>query len=238
MKWQSIEIQGGKWMKKILSQMTKKEQIGTLIFILSLIIVQATTGSTLLGFLTGVLGIFYVIFVRMGSKWCYILGGIQMFMYIFIAFHSKFYGDVLLNSINFILQFVGWYNWNKREDSNGIVKPKKLNNKHFYGIVVIWLSIWLIGTYILHLLGGNTPYLDSFGVITSVAAMILSINAYREQWILFMLHNFNMLIMWTFALSRGESNALTMMVMWLAYFLNSILGLYKWYKRTDENDGI
>ncbi|MEG1310467.1 MAG: nicotinamide riboside transporter PnuC [Romboutsia sp.] len=221
--------------KELIKQMTKIERIGTLIFILSLLIVQLTTGSTILGFITGVLGIFYVILVRMGSKWCYPLCIIQISMYIFIALNSKFYGDVTLNAINFILQFIGWYNWSKREDDNGIVEPKALKASQLSIVTLCWLSVWIVGTYILHLLGGNTPYLDSFATVTSVTAMLLSINSYKDQWNFWCLHNLVACIMWMLAIFRGEINAISMFIMMFAYLCNSILGYKHWNKLYKEN---
>ncbi|MGL6184809.1 MAG: nicotinamide riboside transporter PnuC [Clostridium chrysemydis] len=215
-------------MQKLINQMTKTETWGTLLFIISLLIVQFTTGSTLLGLATGILGIFYVILVRMGSKWCYILGGMQMLMYIFIALNSRFYGDVTLNTVNFILQFIGWYNWSKREDSNGVVIPKNLTMGQTSGLITVWIVIWILGTYILHILGGNTPYLDSFATVTSILAMILSINSYRQQWILWCGHNLVATIMWILAITRGELNATSMAIMMFAYLCNSILGYKHW----------
>ncbi|XZN14465.1 nicotinamide riboside transporter PnuC (plasmid) [Clostridium perfringens] len=215
-------------MQKLINQMTKTERWGTLLFIMSLLIVQFTTGSTVLGLATGILGIFYVILVRMGSKWCYILGGTQMLMYIFIAWNSKFYGDVTLNTVNFVLQFIGWHNWSKREDSNGIVEPKSLTIGQTSIVLAAWILIWVFGTYILHMIGGNTPYLDSFATITSILAMILSINSYKQQWILWISHNLVATIMWMLAITRGELNATSMAIMMFAYLCNSILGYKHW----------
>lgn len=215
-------------MKNLINQMTNYEKMGTVILILLLLIVQLITGNTLLGFITGVLGIFYVILVRMGSKWCYPLCITQIIMYIFIALNSKFYGDVTLNIVNFTLQFIGWYNWRKREDSNGIVKPKALKVSQISIVTISWLSVWIIGTYILHLLGGNTPYLDSFATVTSITAMVLSINSYRDQWIFWILHNSVACVMWLLSMVRGESNALSMFIMMFAYLCNSLLGYNHW----------
>ena len=54
--------------KNIFKEMERFELIGTIIFILALVGVQFYQGSTKLGLITGILGIFYVIFVRMGSR--------------------------------------------------------------------------------------------------------------------------------------------------------------------------
>lgn len=222
--------------KDLIKQMTKVEQIGTLIFILSLLIVQFTTGNTVLGLATGTLGIFYVILVRLGSKLCYIVGGIQMALYVLIAYNSKIYGDTIFNSINVLLQFVGWYKWSRREDTHGIVKPKKMSRGKFGCVVAIWIIAWICGSIVLTWKGGNTPYLDSFTTVTVMIAMLLSINSYKEQWILWNSSNIIEVVIWSLALIRGESNALTMVIMWIAYFCNSLLGYKHWNDLYKENN--
>ena len=110
-------------LKQEFKTFTKGEWIGTILFILMLTVTQIVSGSTGLAFVAGLLGGIYVVFVRKGSRLCYIFGGVQIALYIYISLSSRFYGDVMLNSFNLVMQPIGWYLWTKR-DNNGTVKPK------------------------------------------------------------------------------------------------------------------
>lgn len=217
-----------KKIKNIFKEMERFELIGTIIFILALVGVQFYQGSTKLGLITGILGIFYVIFVRMGSRIACILCMVQIILYIILAIQSKFYGDMTINIINFILQFVCWFKWGKREKENGLIETRSLKKIHFVIIIALWAITWIFGTYTLHLLGGNTPYLDSFSTITSLTAMILTVFAYKQTWNFWILHNIVETIMWSFAIFRGTPNAISMVIMMLAYLCNSILAYRRW----------
>lgn len=217
-------------LKNIYRSLTKNEKIGCLLFLITLVITQIASGSTFLVFIAGILGFFYVTLVRKGSRLCYIAGGIQIILYIYISLSSKFYGDVMLNCFNLIMQPIGWYLWSKR-DNNGTVKPKKLTNEVFGLILIVWaITISIYGMF-LGKLGGNTPFIDAITTVSSIAAMILSVQAFKEQWNFWLICNATSIAMWTLALTRNDSAAFPMIIMWIAYFINSVIAYREWSKR-------
>ena len=217
-------------LKSIYKSLSKNEKIGCLLFLITLIITQIASGSTGIAFIAGLLGFFYVTLVRKGSRLCYIAGGIQIVLYIYISLSSKFYGDVMLNSFNLIMQPVGWYLWSKR-DNNGIVKPKSLTKRKMSLVFGIWAVV--IGLYgiCLNFLGGNTPIIDSITTCSSITAMILSVQAYKEQWNFWLICNATSILMWTLAITRGDQAAFPMVIMWVAYFINSVVAYREWNRK-------
>ena len=217
-------------LKQVFKTFTKGEWIGTILFILMLTVTQIVSGSTGLAFVAGLLGGIYVVFVRKGSRLCYIFGGVQIALYIYISLSSRFYGDVMLNSFNLVMQPIGWYLWTKR-DNNGTVKPKSLTKRNMTLIFIIWaVAIGFYGMW-LRTLGGNTPLIDAVTTCSSITAMLLSIQAYREQWKFWLICNAMSIIMWSLALTRGDNSAFPMICMWISYFINSVVAYREWYKK-------
>lgn len=217
-------------LKNVLKGFTKMEWMGTLAFLVVLLTTQIATGSTLIALFASLMGFFYVTLVRKGSRLCYVFGGIQIATYIYISLSSRFYGDVMLNSFNLLMQPIGWILWSKKS-SNGQVEVKKLEMNQLIAIFAVWfMIICLYGKFILAPLGGNTPMIDAITTVTSITAMLLSLNAYKDQWTFWIICNTTTVYMWILAIGRGDQSAFPMVVMWTAYLINSLVAKRQWDK--------
>lgn len=208
---------------------SSKEKFGTLVFLAVLLTTQIVSGSTLVALFASLMGFFYVTLVRKGSRLCYVFGFIQILTYIGISLKAKFYGDVMLNSFNLVMQPIGWYLWTRRGSNGGQVYVRELSFKNFCKVAVVWsIAILLYNWFVLSKLGGNTPFIDAITTVSSITAMILSINAYSDQWRFWIVCNVVSVIMWTLAMFRGEGSAVPMVVMWVAYLVNSLVAKKQW----------
>lgn len=217
-------------LKAVLKGFTKMEWVGTIAFLVVLLTTQIATGSTLTALFASLMGFFYVTLVRKGSRLCYVFGGIQIATYIYISLSSRFYGDVMLNSFNLLMQPIGWILWSKKSH-DGQVEVKKLGDMQLISIFLVWfLAIIFYGKYILAPLGGNTPMIDAVTTVTSITAMLLSLNAYKDQWTFWIICNTTTVYMWILAIGRGDQSAFPMVVMWTAYLINSIVAKRQWGK--------
>ena len=63
-----------------------------------------------------------------------------------------------------------------------------------------------------------------------LASMLLMIKCYREQWIGWVIVNIVSIIMWFVAYKSGSGD-LTTMFMWIVYLINSLYGLFQWYRK-------
>lgn len=217
-------------LKNVLKGFSKNEWIGTVAFLIVLLTTQIATGSTLIALFASLMGFFYVTLVRKGSRLCYVFGGIQIATYIYISLSSRFYGDVMLNSFNLLMQPIGWYLWSKKTN-NGQVEVKELDTNQLMCILAVWfMAIIFYGKFILAPLGGNTPMIDAITTVTSITAMLLSLNAYKDQWTFWIICNTTTVYMWILAIGRGDQSAFPMVVMWTAYLINSLVAKRQWDK--------
>ena len=119
--------------------------------------------------------------------------------------------------------------WRKHIDGVGIVKMRKLSFKTAALVVIAcFAAIALLGFILSLIESQNTPYIDSATNILSITATFLMILRYREQWAAYISVNVLSVIMWSLRAIAGSPEGTLMIVMWSAYLVNSIYGLYKW----------
>ena len=194
--------------------------------------------SSFIGVVAAITGIWSVILVAKGKISNYYFGFVNIITYSYVAFGSKYYGEVMLNMLYFLpMQFVGLYLWKKNREKNlkSHVKAKLLSNKSR----VIWILVIIIATicygYFLLKIGANKPYLDGLSVILSIIAMILMAYRYVEQWVLWIIVDVITIALWVYAIING-GNDIAILIMWIAYLVNAIYGFANWIKLSKIKD--
>jgi nicotinamide mononucleotide transporter len=192
-------------------------------------------GDGLIGVTASLTGIWCVILVAKGKISNYYVGIVNILTYAWVAYSWKFYGEVMLNLMFFLpMQFVGILLWRKHMNSKvKEVKTKIMTQKQrFTWFVIAFVTILFYGQWLASL-GGNMPYFDSVSTILSIIAMILMVMRYVEQWVLWIGVNVASICLWIYALSNGGTD-ISVLIMWVAYLVNSVYGLYNWNKLSQQ----
>jgi len=196
----------------------------------ALINTENTLSYLIIDAVAAISGIFCVVLCAKGKKSQYVWGLLNVIGYIIIAFINKYYGEVMLNAIYYLpSQFIGYYLWNKHQNTEtNKVEGKKLNLKNSI-ILLIGCTICVFGyKYLLDVLGGTKTLLDSMSTVISVIANSLMLLRYREQWLLWIIVDVITVIMWLLAWD------FIMVTMWAVYTLNAFYGYYNWTKIAKE----
>lgn len=90
---------------------------------------------------------------------------------------------------------------------------------------------------LLKQLGDAMPFVDSFTTVCSVAAMIISVRMYAEQWIIWVAVDIFSVYMWWCDFRSGSDNMATLL-MWVVYLGNAIIMLIKWEKEAHSRDAV
>lgn len=184
-----------------------------------------------IGITSALTGVWCVIFTGKGKRSSFVFGMINVLCYIYIALKAKFYGEVMLNTLYYIpMNVVGWIAWTKHINTDtGEVKKEKLSLKWSSALYLATFIGIVIYGYILKLLGGNLPYIDSMSTVVAIIAQILSVKRLTEQWILWIVVNIVSVIMWGISFAQGGDNIATL-AMWSVYLVNAVIMYIKWYK--------
>ena len=135
-------------------------------------------GATIFGLIQGVLIMF-----NKRSNW--IAYSIQMVLLIAFSIAMHLYGDVVNNSIYFVLGIIGFILWNKKDTK----KIRKCGTKER----IIYCSVILIGTLITFNILKNTtdplPLLDAFTTISSLVATYYMMTKKIDTWIIWFVND-------------------------------------------------
>ncbi len=88
---------------------------------------------------------------------------------------------------------------------------------------------------LLKRIGGALPFVDALSTVASVAAMIISVGMFMEQWIIWIIVDVVTVVMWTTAFLRGSESVATLL-MWVVYLGNAVIMYFKWRKEAGTND--
>ena len=193
--------------------------------------------DTWLGIAASVTGVICVILCGMGKVSNYIFGTFNVILYAIVAWKAKYYGEVMLNLIYYLpTNILGWVVWKKHidKDSNTVFKRRMTVKQDILLLVISVAGIFGYG-YVLKLLGGNLPIVDSMSTVLSVIAQILMIKRFMEQWAIWIVVDVVSVIMWIAALFT-EGASIAVLLMWSVYLANAIIMFVKWLKES-KNSG-
>lgn len=225
------------WITKYFKDWDLYEKIWLLISTIIIITLSIYWKDSIIGVIASLTGVWCVILIAKGKISNYYFGILNVTTYAYVAFHQQYYGEVMLNLIYFLpMQFIGIYLWTKKRTSKTTdsVKVVYMNNKQR----IIWTIITIVAIvlygFVLKKLGGNLPFIDSSSTVMSIIAMILMVFVFVEQWILWILVDVVSIIMWVVVMLKG-GNDIAILIMWTAFLINAIYGLFNWIKLEKQN---
>ena len=224
-----------KFLKEECSGWKKWEVIWLIFANLVILGVSAYLGDNALGIITSMTGVTCVILVGKGKMSNYIFGTVNVLLYALTAWKARYYGDVMLNLLYYFpTNIIGWFVWMRHVDkeSNEVYKERMTVKQDIIVTLISIIGIFAY-SYILKLLGGNLPLVDSMSTVLSIVAQILMIKRYTEQWIVWIVVDVVSVIMWIAALF-GEGQSIAVLMMWAVYLANAIIMFVKWYKESKK----
>ena len=175
---------------------------------------------------SGMLGICSVVLGAQGNILTFIFGFAQVVTYTYLCVLERFYAEIAINIYYFFTMIYGVYCWRRRLSDNTLqVQTRHLSRNIFpiMSVAILLLSVltgWLLQRYT----DDPQPYLDAFTTVPAIAAQILMVMAYREQWYLWLMVDVLALVMWL----RAENYC--MAAQYAFWCANCIYGYVQWTK--------
>ena len=175
---------------------------------------------------SGMLGICSVVLGAQGNILTFIFGFAQVVTYTYLCVLERFYAEIAINIYYFFTMIYGVYCWRRRLSDNTLqVQTRRLSHNIFpiMSVAILLLSVltgWLLQRYT----DDPQPYLDAFTTVPAIAAQILMVMAYREQWYLWLMVDVLALVMWL----RAENYC--MAAQYAFWCANCIYGYVQWTK--------
>jgi nicotinamide mononucleotide transporter len=196
--------------------------------------------DTWIGLTASLTGMLCVVLTAKGKISSFYFGLINILTYSYVAYQSRYYGDVMLNMLYFLpMTFFGIYYWGKnmkkeKGSNTVIVKSLKWKNK-MYWLVSSLIIISLYGL-ILMWLKGTLPLIDSTTTVFSIVATIMLNKRLTDQWFYWIMVDIFSIAMWVYIFVR-DGNQISILVMWTAFLVNAIYGYYNWKKLEKRQHG-
>ncbi len=196
-------------------------------------------GDSLMGILSSVTGVACVVCTGKGKLSAYVFGLVNSVLYAIISYRATLYGETMLNALYYVpMQFVGFWIWSRNMDQEtGEVIKKRMRPR---GLILLTAAIaagTLIYGFLLKALGDAMPFVDAFTTVSSVAAMIISVRMYAEQWWIWVAVDVFSVYMWWQDFRSGSDNMATLL-MWVVYLGNAVIMLIRWEKEARQRDAV
>ena len=212
----------------MISQLSK--QRGMWLFLATGVLVQVITFCLMphspWALVSGILGICSVVLGAQGNILTFVFGFAQVVTYTYLCVVERFYAEIAINIYYFFTMIYGVYCWRKRLSDNTLqVQTRRLSRNIFplLSVAIVLISVltgWLLQRYT----DDPQPYLDAFTTVPAIAAQILMVMAYREQWYLWFMVDVLALVMWL----RAENYC--MAAQYAFWCANCIYGYVQWTK--------
>jgi len=222
--------------KRYFSGWSKFELAWLILSSVIMVVLSIIWGDSIPALISGITGVIGVVLAAKGKVSTYVFATINVAIYAWLTFNNHLYGEFMLNAFYYIpMNFVGFYLWSRHKDEeSGDVEGKMLTLKQLLILLITVAVVVVVYWQILSRIGGQLALIDAMSTVFSVVALIMQVARYAEQWLLWIIVNVVSVLMWVLLLGKDPS-AVTMVVMWAAYLLNSVYGYMNWKKLAAKN---
>lgn len=206
----------------------------TWIFLILGLLVQVLTFVLMpdnpISLVSGMLGICSVVLGAQGNILTFVFGFAQVATYTYLCCVERFYAEIAINIYYFITMIYGVYCWRNRLSNNSLqVQTRRLSIKLLaWGMLLIALFSWLTGWLLERFTDDPQPYMDAVTTVPAIAAQLLMVLAYREQWYLWLVVDVLAVVMWL----RAENYC--MAAQYVFWCVNCIYGYIQWTRQLDN----
>lgn len=192
-------------------------------------LLSVSWGDTWLGVVSSVTGVASVVCTGKGKLSAYLFGLVNSVLYALIAWQAAYYGETMLNLLYYVpMQFVGFFVWSRHmnEGTHEVEKRRMRAGGRLLTLLAVAAGTVLYGL-LLRQMGDAMPFVDSFTTVASVAAMLLSVRMFAEQWWVWVAVDVFSVYMWYVDFAKGSGNMGTLL-MWAVYLGNAVIMLVRW----------
>ncbi|MCP0886799.1 nicotinamide riboside transporter PnuC [Ligilactobacillus sp. WILCCON 0076] len=192
-----------------------------------------------LGLITGIATVLNLILVDQGRITNYSWGILSCIVWLIVAVYNHLIGDIASQTFYLVMQFVGITVWHKQmavQNNKTELKARKMKKWQailaFIGAIILYFIVLETSKR----LNGTQVYVDATLLPLGIIGMILMTYGYRSQWIAWLILDVINIYIWSVQLTNGGPAALSMFVLQIIMFINSVYGAYMWFSPVKQNE--
>ncbi len=183
--------------------------------------------SSIVEILAVTFSIVYVILAAKENIWCWLAAIISVSLYIYICFSAKLYAETSLQVFYLFMAFIGYYNWNKKEQHLKISEWHI--KKHLYIILTGALLAFILGFIFSTYTDAKMPIIDSFTTVFSIFATYMVVKKILGNWLYW-------IVIDAVSVYLYDSRDLHLTaLLFIIYTSIAIFGYFNWLKSMQED---
>ncbi len=181
----------------------------------------ATPRTAWVTVMSGLAGVFSVVLCAQRRIATFAFGFIQISTYLWLSWQERLWAEVAMNIFYLLSQFYGIAVWRKHYTTE--LQPRRLSHCALAWVVGLCVVLSVVcGCLLQRFTNDSQPWLDAFTTIPAIAAQILMVMAYREQWGLWLVVDVLAIVMWCVAGNYALA------VLYLFWCVNCLYGWWHW----------
>lgn len=185
------------------------------------------SNSSIVEILAVTFSIVYVILAAKENIWCWLAAIISVSLYIYICFSAKLYAETSLQVFYLFMAFIGYYNWNKKEQHLKISEWHI--KKHLYIILTGALLAFILGFIFSTYTDAKMPIIDSFTTVFSIFATYMVVKKILGNWLYW-------IVIDAVSVYLYDSRDLHLTaLLFIIYTSIAIFGYFNWLKSMQED---
>ena len=181
----------------------------------------------ILSFISGCAGVISVVQCSERKISFYFWGFLQIATFVVICLQENLYAKLAENAFYVVTMLIGIWIWikNKDKDDERKVESKILSLESKLNIMAAVVILSCCSSCILSTTNDPQPIMDSFTTVPAIAAQILMVTRYRDQWLYWAFVDITNIMLWIVA---GNWCMAMQYVFWT---VNCFYGYYNWKNR-------
>ena len=188
---------------------------------------------SIINFISAICGILCIFFTAKAHISNFIFGTLNTVVYVIYLAYWHIYGTMCLEIfVYFPIGIISWITWykNRADESAVRTKARKLNPYQNLLVAVIVTVATAIYHWLLVKVGGEVAWLDAMTVSIGIAATVLEMLRYREQYIWWLITDFVAVAMFIVHFDPVYLTKKTI------YLIMAVIGLINWIKLSKQDE--
>lgn len=129
------------------------------------------------------IGTTYLILISQKIRWGWVFAMFSTSIYTYLCYRAGLFIETGLQVFYFTMAIYGWFAWNKATSAKERLLIKWPVKYHFINIVLSTFTVIVLGYLMSIYTEQQSPYLDAFTTVFSLAATFMAAHKVVENWI-------------------------------------------------------
>lgn len=217
---------------KVLKSWSKLEKFLLFSSIILILLVGFIFEAKLITTLSSIMGIITALLLAKGKNLGQVFGLILAFLYSFVSFKNKFYGEAILYMcIMLPMYIIGILSWIKHQsEKTNTIQVDNIKLKEWIILFIISI-IAFVGIYmLLKIFATKELFISSLSVVSSLCAIYLGIRRSKYSFYFYIMNDFILIMLWGIPVIKGVLSLVPMVFNPIINFINDCYGVYNWNK--------